>query len=673
MKKSVSKFNTIMSKLMIILIITNLISLSVLGFLNYRESYQLLENKLKLTSTQTLKEINGSIDNYLSGLESQIYTFSKLEILPSLMDNKQKGEIATNIYLDLLNNYLKSIKEANKTILNVYFAENTKVMYVEPYVDLTGYDPTATEWYQGAESTPDGVYWMDPYTDTATKKTTTTLSKAVISNGNFIGVVGIDLDLEQLSSSLSNIKFGEEGYVFVTDQNGITIAHPDTTIIGQNTVTTTDLWEDINNKETGFADYSYKGISKYATFATNEKTSWKIVASLETSELTDDTNKLLLSTSVVLFITLLVIAILSYFISKLLIKNIYILQAEMKKASNGDLTAHAVINSKDELQTLGDNFNAMVDSIRELITKVKESSTTVSDTSYSILKMSSETSNAINEIATTIGEVATGTNDQAKDIELNSVNINDLAQRLGYITTSTNEMDELSNNTKILSQNGLIQIKTLVEKAEANTNIAGKVNEIILEVNNSSKEINTITDTINQIAEQTNLLALNAAIEAARAGEAGRGFSVVAEEIRKLAEQSSKATSDIATLINGMNMRTVEAVKAMDETKSVVVDQATSVDETKAIFQNILGSIEELSKKVNIINQSIIEIDTKKSQIVESTANLSAISEEISASTQEVSASTEEVSATTEVFASYSMELSNIADKLIEQINQFKI
>jgi methyl-accepting chemotaxis protein len=658
---------------MIILIITNLISLSVLGFLNYRESYQLLDNKLKLTSNQTLKEINGSIDNYLAGLESQIYTFSKLEILPRLMDKKQNAVTTTNIYFDLLNNYLKSIKEANDTILNVYFAENTKVMYVEPYADLTGYDPTATEWYQGAERNPDGVYWMDPYTDTATKKTTTTISKAVISNGKFIGVVGIDLDLEQLSSSLSNINVGEQGYIFVTDKKGITIAHPDTTTIGLDTVTTTDLWDRIKNIETGFSDYSYKNVTKFATYTTNQKTRWKIVASLDTSELTDDTNKLLIGTSIVLFMTLLVIAILSYFISKLLIKNIYILQAEMKKASNGDLTAHAVINSKDELQTLGDNFNSMVDGIRELISQVKESSTTVSDTSYSILKMSSETNNAINEIATTIGEVATGTNDQAKDIELNSVNINDLAQKLGYITISTNEMDQLSNATKILSQNGLTQIKTLVDKAEANTNISSKVNEIVLEVNNSSKEINSITDTINQIAEQTNLLALNAAIEAARAGEAGRGFSVVAEEIRKLAEQSSKATSDIASLINGMNTRTEEAVKAMDESKNVVEDQANSVNETKTIFQNILMSIEELSKKVNIINTSIIEIDAKKSQIVESTANLSAISEEISASTQEVSASTEEVSATTEVFASYSSELSNIADKLIEQINQFKI
>ncbi|QUH21922.1 methyl-accepting chemotaxis protein [Alkaliphilus sp. B6464] len=685
------KFNSVRSRLMISLVCMSIFAIGSVGIINYIKSFNILQQKLAVTSSQTLGYINTSISNYLVGVESQAAILSELPILKDTYHyNVSREEIdvvssatvnesidtissATVGAKDSLIGVFKEIEKINPNVKNVFFSIIDKTTIIYPEVDLSRFDPTTRTWYQLAIKDNGKAVWIDPYKDITSGDIIVTVSKAVIDNGKIIGVVGLDVDLKEFSKNLSSLKIGEEGYVYVADSNGIALVHPNEKIVGTDDPKKSPIWTDVLMKGKGFVNYNYKGAKRLGIYETNEKTGWKIISSIPEEELLRDT-KILLTNTIFIGLTVILITMLfSFFISKSIGNNIRKLLDSFNKASEGDLTVSTNFKSIDEFGDLGKSFNKMIHNIRELMLNVRASSKIVAQTSDSILQITAETNIAMNDIAATIQEVATGTHEQARDIDMNSNNISELAREIEEITRHTFEVDKLSNNAKILGYEGLGQVKILVDKTERTGESTKKVNEIILEMKDSADEINSITETINQIADQTNLLALNAAIEAARAGEAGRGFSVVADEVRKLAEQSSKATQNISNLISNMNDKTNEAVNAMKQSKTSVDEQVVAVDLTKGIFDKILNSVQELDSKVTEIKESTIEMDNKKNQIVDNTQSVSVVSEEISASTQEVSASAEEIAATTSTFVECSENLKQLSDELIQQMNSFKL
>ncbi len=660
------KFGSIKIKLFIILALMSFISISLVGYRNYRNSYKSLDEQLKISSMQTLEYVNLSVDNYLLNLENQISIVAQDSFLIDYYNNAQDSVLKAT-------EELRKTKELDSNILQVFFSTKDKRTISFPVFDFSNFDPASREWYQSAEKNIGRNIWVDPYVDLTTGNLVVTLSKSVEHNGEVIGVVGIDVDLNSWSKSLTNLIIGKEGHIFITDESGYAIVDPDETQIGKNSIVETDLWSEMSSKDKGHSYQVSDGEKTMYTFVTNNRTGWKIGASLSENELLSETDKLLRN-NMLLGVAIIIVSIfIAIGISNYIASNLGKINAGFKKASDGDLTVKVNIKSNDEFGQLAHNFNLMVDRIRELILNVKESSKTVAETSNGILNMTKETYSAINEISATIQEVAKGSQEQAIEIDNNSHNINELANALEEIVASTTDVKNLTNDTKELGSKGLEQVEVLTKKANDTGVKTSNVIHIIHELKKSADAINIITDTINQIAEQTNLLALNAAIEAARAGEAGRGFSVVAEEIRKLAEQSSNATKDISRLIEDMNVKTLEAVDVIDVASQAVVEQIGFVDSTKEIFDKILNSVLEIGFRISKINDSTLSMNTGKDNIVENTQNISAVSEEISASTQEVSASAEEVTAITATFVEHSENLKKLSENLLELVNKFTV
>lgn len=666
-KKSI-RLQSIRIKLTLLLVCMSVISISVVGIINYWNSYKSLEEQLRISSKQTLEHVELSIDNYLLGLEKQITITAENSLLTDYYNDPEIENISA-----IVTNELKKSTELDPNIIQTFYGTKDKRTLAFPEGDFSNYDPTSREWYQTAAKNNGQHIWIDPYIDSTTGNMVVTLSKSVEYNGEVIGVVGVDIDLNTLSSNLSNLTIGKEGHIFMTDANGFSIINPDDSLIGNNTITELDLWNEMLSNNEGYKDQVYNNENRMYAYRTNEKTGWKIGASLSENELLSETIVLLRNTILIAAIAILVTIIISLIISTYIASTIRKINEGFKKVSEGDLTTTINIKSKDEFGELVNNYNLMLEKVREVIRNVKESSNTVAETSNSILDMTKQTNSAINEISATIQEVARGSQEQATEIDNNSQNINELAKALEEIVTATTDVNNLTNDTRVLGNKGLEQVGVLVKKTNRTGSSAENVNKIIGEVKTSADEINIITDTINQIADQTNLLALNAAIEAARAGDAGRGFAVVADEIRKLAEQSSDATQDISKLIENMNERTNEAVNAMNSNSQFIKDQILSVDSTREIFDEILNSVQMLGVKIAEINDSTVNMDSKKDYIVESTHNISAVSEEISASTEEVSASSEEVTAITTTFVEHSENLKRLSQNLIDVVNKFII
>jgi len=664
-KKHTSQ-RSIKTRLLTILLLICIIPVLVLGFISYKKAYDILSDKLQIASQQNISLVNKSINNYFKGMEitaemlSTNIDFQQLEVHPEF------EQFALSI--------LKDVKNSNSDLVSVYFAEHTGKMVLYPEERLPDdFDPTLRPWYQKAIQNPDKVVFSEPYKDSVTGNYTISISKVVKYNGQVAGVVSMDINLANVSKQLSDIKIGQKGYAYITEHDGIMIAHPDKSLLGTDIATKQSFWNDVKSKNSGFTRYVYNGQNKFASYDTNSLTGWKLIGSLDEKELLDDTNVIRNLTLVVILIIGILAVFISTLVSRSITKHLFKLKDIFQKASEGDLSVKVNIDSKDEFEDLGNSFNFMIDNINVLVKNVKNSADTIAQTSEAINAMSGETSKSINEVSLTIDQIALGTTSQAQDIGEGVEAINNLAEKIENIGNLATEMGGISNDTNKLSEDGLKVMAILTSRTEEANTSTSEVKNVIDDMNESTAEIGLISDAINGIAEQTNLLALNAAIEAARAGESGRGFSVVAEEIRKLAEQATQATKQIQDLIEGIKTKSQLAVKSMNSTRVVVMEQTNAVKQTSDIFNKILHSIKILIDEIKEVQVSIKDTSKNKDEIVDRIQSISAVSEENSASTEEVSASTEEINAVMNEFTHSAGELKELAEQLENEINKFKL
>jgi methyl-accepting chemotaxis protein len=302
-----------------------------------------------------------------------------------------------------------------------------------------------------------------------------------------------------------------------------------------------------------------------------------------------------------------------------------------QKIAEGDLTSKIEINNKDEMGTLAKAFNFMLEGIHRLLEQINNSAQLVGKLSQNLSETTDALSSSIQEVADSTGHVAAS----AQELSGNS-------QEMAH------KFREISG----MAAAGEKEMKETVGKMKEIVNDILLLRESIERLDHRSLEINKIINMINGIAEQTNLLALNAAIEAARAGEQGRGFSVVAEEVRKLAEQSAQATAEIGELIKATRADTVAAVRTMEKSVENVAAGSRVMEASEQSFRRIIDSIQELMTRIE---------------------GIAAAAEELSASSQQVAAATEEQSAATEEIAFSSSELKRSAEMLYSHVKQYKL
>ena len=579
--------------------------------------------------TQAYIEDNASllatgISNWLSGKSSQI------NLLKSMIENNYSD---TGFQQGL---ELAAIKNDFLLVFGTLDTEtglrsNNPNRQNPPNVDFR-----EKPWYKLAKN-QSGIVFTAPYKDAATNELLLSIVTNVQNKGEFRAVLGGDLSLDTIAKTVNTINFDGTGLAFISDENGNIITHP----IGElNNKNTQDIYLHSPSNSKKIIEVEHDGTDKLLYFYPLEKArgmNWYLAVLLDKDKVYQSLTDLTQRTALFAIISI----IICIFILRKLAKQLLMPLNELENAianiasGDGDLTQRLAIKSDDECGAVATNFNLFLTSMQQLVIGIKDKANLVVDNSNTSRQLAVQSGEQLMEQKSLIEGLATAMN----EMTATSADIASSAQDAASSITAVNERTEQSQITFTETSDYINQLSSTITVSQG-------VSDQLAEY---STNIEQVLSVINGIAEQTNLLALNAAIEAARAGEQGRGFAVVADEVRTLASRTQESTTEIKTTIEQIQSASSQVQAAMQESKEkaeICVEHAATANDA-----------------LDVISSSVREIMDRNIQIAAAIEEQSVVAEEINLNTNNIN----DISTSVGKFSENQIE-SNI--QLIEEVKQ---
>ena len=328
---------------------------------------------------------------------------------------------------------------------------------------------------------------------------------------------------------------------------------------------------------------------------------------------------------------------------------------------------------EDEIGAMTRALEKLQENVDDMIKQVAENAQQVAQSAGQLTESSGQSATVSGQIADSIVNVAGSCSEQFTEVENAGIQTEELAKHMSAFAETVKHAAEVVGETKSHADDGEKSVSTAVQQMKLIEQTVSESGKVIADLGHESDKIGAIVDAISQIAEQTNLLALNAAIEAARAGEHGRGFAVVADEVRKLAEQSSQSAGEIAALITSIQNKSKQAVTVMEEGVRQVQSGTAAVDGAGATFHSIAGMVDKVAHDSMEMEQAIRRLSENTNLISTAIEKISTMSRNVSGEAETVSAATEEQTATMHEIAAASRKLTEMAKSMEEAVARFKI
>lgn len=671
-------------------LILSLLPILIVGTVSINRSSKAMEENVSRYSIEIAKQLGAQIS-------SQLKVFSDTLLEVSVSSQVKNYVDSLNADSDMLKK-METSKELERYLL-------TKSMTSK--IEEIGFIPDAADRGFGnknviVKDNQDGIYkkimasdskgeWI--YMETSEKNEsnpsspTTELKVPVLFrsarntlSAKNIGVIYLLPEKNTFTSLVTGIKLDEagEGKVYVADSQNIIVGSSSSELMGEKVPgeITKKLDSEYFNNNASLAGYfqtNIDGKNCLVSYSIIEEYGWKLITTVPFANLMEKTKTIGTTVATLGVICFIFALLISYMVTRSVSMPLGQINNAVESLKQGDFTQQLNVRFKDEISVLSLNFNSMISNVREMIKDVKKITHEVVTGSEKIENHSMQSLSASEQIAEAIGEIAAGSSEQALESQKGKENIDMLAEKLNHVVKSTSSVQAATSKTRDLCENSMDVVNYLNTSARETNMAAETIVREINDLNNDMKQINNIMKVIFKIADQTNLLALNAAIEAARAGEAGKGFAVVADEVKKLAEQSKNASLSISDIITKIMKKTAQVVDAAHTASDYIQKQMGAVKQTDDAFKSIVSATEEIAEQLESMNEQIKSMDEIKNKAVASMESIAGISQSAAAATEEVNATTEEQIASANQLADLAKDLNDLASALEQSAIKFKV
>ncbi len=665
-----------------IIIISLLIATGTLYFVAKKQisAYILDQNQSK--AELSAKEIG----IWLNGIYSMMDTLAKGDQNFALSDTEQLAMMGGMMKVD-------------PAITDIYLGTELGVMLDgSGWAPPADYDPRKRPWYKAAVAA-DKTLYSDPYLDLVTSKVVTSVAGPVkAADGSLKGVIAADVQLDRVTELINAAKVGKTGYAFIVSTSGVIVAHPVNEIIGlsidysKNEADNSEQFQELTPEQkavlkeigeasgpiigaenAGFVEMTLGNKENATSYTTIPNTSWRLAVTLPKAEMTEAIDKLTLLVGGLSLILLVVTALIILYTTNAITRPITRLSKMADDMAHGDLTHRVDIQSSDEIGLLANSFNTMGDNLIKLVDQIRHLTGEVDKTATEMNESAMMTEYIAEQISQAITSLSEGAEQQSGSVSASVNKIGQMANSISLISNNIHSVTQASETIGRMVEKGQEAVTLQGSKMVENTHATANVSVAIRSLDEMVKEIGQVVEVIGNIASQTNLLALNAAIEAARAGEQGRGFAVVADEVRKLAEQSSNATGKIGDSIKEIINRTEKAVLETSRAEQAVQEQEATVREVVDIFRNIRSSVDQMRSQFTEVNQKTSGISLQAEGLRESIDAISNVVEVNTAGSEEVAASTEQQVTTLSGVSRLASRVAELVSELQHAVEKFKI
>lgn len=484
--------------------------------------------------------------------------------------------------------------------------------------------------------------------------------------------LAIDIDRQKVADILNRLEINEGTVAFITQDH---IAMDNTGAINKE-ITETEFYKKTLESEyvNGYIEsVKYQGQDCLYLFSKVADTGTMVCALIPQSEILGQVSSIKYVAVVVVIVAALFAIVIGGIIFYKIYYSLRTVTKNMKVIAGGDFSVRINLKNRDEFGELSDGVDDMLESVSGILGYVKEIGKGVENSSNQVAVNSDKVMEDSSYISNSMNEIDDGLTSQAGDTEECARKMDSLAGLIEQVEVESKEIKNIAENTDASIRESIEEMNNLKDHAKETTVITKDVIDSIQKLNDKTKMINGIIQTISTIAEQTTLLSLNASIEAARAGEAGQGFSVVAGEIGKLAEQSGSAANQVENIINEISGMTVTVADVANQAGQIISQQESAMNDTVQAFDGMRQEVVRLIEKIGEINRNIQSMQGEKTETQEKIENISSVTEEVAASVSVVNSRTQNQLQNADDMLKVSKEMLEQVQKLEEAMRKFVV